>query len=199
MVVMKAAGILTGGSLAAWWSGTLVASVASGIARNTSEAGNLAQVARPPTLAEVAAAQGTITWLLFVAFALLGAGVWAAQHSTSDPSRKWADRFLRAAVGATGWGIVVAAVELHFGVDPLLVGASCVMAGLLSELLTNGAVKVAGQVAANPLRAWRYYREGKLADLAETDRAERETEVRKTREREVLDETWRRNRKDGPN
>jgi len=67
MILTKAAGVVAGGGLAAWWSLILAADVAGHVERATMAAGNLTQAARPPTLAEVAAAQGTITWLLFIA------------------------------------------------------------------------------------------------------------------------------------
>ncbi len=192
-LVTKAAGLLTGSSFAAWWSWSLIADVAGSVAQGTREAGAALAPVRPPTLAEVAAAQGMITWLLFVAASLLGAAVWAGKHANDDPASRWTKTFLRAASGAAAWGIVWAAVELHYGMDPLLVGASCILAGLLSELMTAGAVKVAGQIAANPLRAWRYYREGKIAEI-EDHRAFQE---RRDAEKKALDDTWqRRNREE---
>lgn len=147
MLAKEALGVTLGSTLAVAWSSAWAQTAAPVL------------TSRRPTLAEVAAAQGMITWSLFLAAALLGAATWAGRRATEGEDRS----LVRAAIRSTGWGFATALIMIAFDFRAEIVGGSVYVAGILAELLTVGVIKIGGQIAANPLRAWRYYRAGRAA------------------------------------
>ncbi len=159
-MIEKVVGIAVGG--------TLAAGLSSLIAQTSHIAGG-GVASASPTLADSVAAQGVVTWLLLVAIALLGA---AASRPTDHES------IVRVALRSVGCGLTAATILFAFDVNPWFVIGAVYVAAVISELIVRGLWTFATQVAVNPLRAIRYYRAGRLAEIeAEADEDDRQRAV----------------------
>jgi hypothetical protein len=163
-MLLKIAGDLAGSAIAAAWT---IAAVAGGPIRTL------------PTLHEAMAAQGIITWLLFFALALFGAAAWIARDTadlSSERSGSEVRRAVRALIRSAAWGFAVSMVGIYYEIHPLLVGFLVFITGIVADWLTETVTKMFVYVAANPVRAFRAWRIGRLALSGQIDDALREVE-----------------------
>lgn len=132
-------------------------------------------VPRPPTIADSVAAHGVVSWMLFLSIALLGAATWLVVRRDREPRPEESimRRIVEATVAATGWGVMTALFGMWRGWDPLLIGWVIYPVSIVADLFTQGLTVLVKQIMKNPVKALRYYRIGRTADLLdiEGDRA----------------------------
>lgn len=110
------------------------------------------------TLGDVVAAQGAITWMLYLAASQLGSAAYLARKQKSIDDR---ENVFIVGMRSAGWGFVVALACNGYGIRPEYTGSFVFIAGMAAAWLTEAVFVVARGFAKNPLQYIDDFRNGR--------------------------------------